>query len=339
MAPTSVPDARDGAVAPTLEPGRVALLAPGRSVRRPLQRAVDSLERGGLLGLRTRTGVDQKPMAGVSTVYTFDHAEAPDRHTTQYFELTGTRAIYREGWWAGTRHGQDGLTASAGTVPFDEDVWELYDMTTDFGHATDLAAEHPEKLAELQAIFDREARKYNVYPLADNVLALLSAERPGLVSGNRASYRPGTVRIPEDAVINIKNRSFALTAEIETSNGNAEGVLVTVGGETGGYALIVQNAKPTVHYNWLGRERCTIASIESLPNGPARSASTSPTTTAAPAKAAPGHCRSTTSRWPKAESTRPSRSSSRPTTPSTSVRTGARQSRRPTNRRSHSPAP
>ena len=152
-------------------------------------------------------------------------------------------------------------------MPFDQDVWELYDMTTHFGHASDLAAEHPEKLAELQAIFDREARKYNVYPLADNILALLSAERPGLVSGNEASYRPGTVRIPEDAIINIKNRSFTLTAELENPGGNAEGVLVTVGGETGGYALVVQNGKPTFDYNWLGRERYTIASSEKLPAG------------------------------------------------------------------------
>jgi hypothetical protein len=86
-------------------------------------------------------------------------------------------------------------------------------------------------------------------------------------SKNKASYRPGTVRIPEDAVINIKNRLFTLTAELENPDGNAEGILVTVGGETGGYALIVQNAKPTFHYNWLGRERYTIASTEPLPNG------------------------------------------------------------------------
>ena len=211
-------------------------------------------------------------------------------------------------------------------------------MSTDFGHATDLAAEHPEKLAELQALFDREARKYNVYPLADDILALLSAERPGLVSGNKASYRPGTVRIPEDAVINIKNRSFTLTAELENANGGAEGVLVTVGGETGGYALVVQDAKPTFHYNWLGRERYTISSAEPLPAGAlARSASTSPMTPAARARAAPGPCRSTTSRWPRAASTRPYRLSSRPTTPSTSARTGARRSRRPTTRRSSSP--
>ena len=283
-------------------------------------------------------GTDQKAMEGVSMLYTFDDAEAKDRHPTQYFELTGTRAIYQDGWWAGTRHGQDGLAASATTVPFDQDVWELYDMTTDFGHATDLAAEHPEKLAELQAIFDREARKYNVYPLADNLLALLSAERPTLVSGNKASYRPGTIRIPEDAVINIKNRSFTLTAEIENPDGNAEGILVTVGGETGGYALAVQDAKPTFHYNWLGRERYTIASKEPLPDGSCTIRSTSTTTAAAPAKAAPGDSRSTTSRWPKAASRRPSLSSSRPTTHSTSARTGARRSRRLTNRRSGLPA-
>ena len=297
------------------------------------------LESAGVPAPTRVNGVDQMPMAGVSMLYTFDDAEARDRHTTQYFELTGTRAIYHDGWWAGTRHGQDGLTAAASTVPFDQDVWELYDMTTDFGHATDLAAEHPEKLAELQAIFDREARKYNVYPLADNILALLSAERPGLVSGNKASYRPGTVRIPEDAVINIKNRSFTLTAELENPDGNAEGILVTVGGETGGYALVVQNAKPTFHYNWLGRERYTITSTEPLPNGPCTIRFDFAYDGGGAGKGGTGRCRSTTRRLPKAASKRPSRSSSRPTTPSTSARTGARQSRRPTNRRSSSPAP
>ena len=125
-------------------------------------------------------------------------------------------------------------------VTFDNDVRELYDMRNDFGHATDLAAKHPKKLKELQSVFDREARKYNVYPMGDDVKALLSAERPELVSGNKASYGPGTVRLPEDAVTNIKNRSFSLVAEVENPDGNPEGMLVTLGGETGGYALMVQ---------------------------------------------------------------------------------------------------
>lgn len=161
-------------------------------------------------------GTDQMPMEGVSMLYTFDDAAAKDRHPTQYFELNGTRAIYHEGWWAGTRHGQDGVTMFKGGVPFDQDVWELYDTRTDFGHATDLAAEHPDKLKELQALFDREARKHNVYPMADDVSELLTAERPKLVTGNRASYSSGTVRLPEDAAIDIKNRSYSLVAEVET---------------------------------------------------------------------------------------------------------------------------
>lgn len=211
-------------------------------------------------------GIEQRPMEGVSMLYTFDDAAAKDRHTTQYFELFGTRAIYHDGWWAGSRHGQDGVTASA-VVPFAEDVWELYDMRNDFGHHTDLAATHPDKLREMQALFDREARKYNVYPMANSAFELLDAERPRLIAGSKASYAPGTVRIPEDAVINIKNRSFSLVAEVENPNGDAEGTLVTLGGETGGYAFLVVKGKPVFHYHWLGRERYTIAASEALPKG------------------------------------------------------------------------
>lgn len=119
-------------------------------------------------------GVDQKPMEGVSMAYTFDDAQAKDRHITQYFELFGSRAVYHDGWWCGTRHGNDGVSHPQ-HVPVDQDVWELYDMRNDFGHATDLAAKHPEKLKEMQALFDREARKYNVYPLADDMTELFRA--------------------------------------------------------------------------------------------------------------------------------------------------------------------
>jgi arylsulfatase len=152
-------------------------------------------------------------------------------------------------------------------MPFDEDVWELYDTRTDFGQATDVAAEHPDRLRELQVLFDQEARRYNVYPLSDNIAALLAADRPRLVSGNRASYGPGTVRLAEDAVLDIKNRSFSLVAEVEIPDGSADGVLVTLGGETGGYALLVLNGRPTFIYNFLGLERYTIASSEPLPTG------------------------------------------------------------------------
>ena len=220
-------------------------------------------------------------------LYTFDDAAAQDRHLTQYFELTGTRAIYHEGWWAGTRHGRDGVTASKGDMPFDQDVWELYNTRTDFGHATNLAAEHPDKLKELQALFDREARRYNVYPMADDVSELLTAERPKLVTGNKASYGPGTVRLPEDAAINIKNRSFSLIAEVENSDGDAEGTLVTLA------------VKPAATRSWscrASRPSITTGSVGSgtrsplrsrCPRANARSSSTSPTTAAAWARAEP----------------------------------------------------
>lgn len=212
-------------------------------------------------------GVDQMPMHGVSMLYTFDDAKAKDRRTTQYFELLGGRAIYHEGWWAGTRHGLDGLPGKHGGTPYDKDVWELYDMRSDFGHANDVAAKNPDKLKELQALFDKEARKYNVYPMADDLKVLLTAERPALVSGNKASYGPGTVRLPEDAVMNIKNRSFSLVAEVDNDSGNAEGMLVTLGGESGGYAFLVQKNRPTFHYNFLGLQRYTITASEPLPKG------------------------------------------------------------------------
>ncbi|SDU76513.1 arylsulfatase [Jiangella alkaliphila] len=213
-------------------------------------------------------GIDQRPMEGVSMLYTFDDPDAADRHTTQYFELLGGRAIYHDGWWAGTRHGVDGVSFAKTTVPYDQDVWELYDMRADFGQATDLAARRPDKLEELRALFDREARRYNVYPLADNAMALLTADRPKLVHGDQASYGPGTIRLAEDAVINIKNRSFSLTAEIDNPHGDAEGTLVTLGGETGGYALLVVDGRPTFHYNYLGLHRYTITATEPLPTGP-----------------------------------------------------------------------
>ena len=133
--------------------------------------------------------------------------------------------------------------------------------------ANDLAAWNPEQLKELQAIFDREARKYSVYPMANDAFDLLGAEKPTLVKGNKAVYTPGTVRLVEDAVIDIKNKSFSITVDVENPDGKAEGMLVTMGGETGGLALLVQNGKPTFHYNWLDQERYTVTSSQQFPKG------------------------------------------------------------------------
>ncbi|MGB7160623.1 MAG: sulfatase-like hydrolase/transferase [Tepidisphaeraceae bacterium] len=226
------------------------------------------LECAGLPEPKRVNGVEQKPLEGVSMVYAFDDANAKERHTTQYFELTGSRAIYHDGWWAGTRHGMDGVSPpSKEPIPFDKDVWELYDTRTDFGHATDLAARNPEKLKELQALFDKEARKYNVYPMVDSIFQLLAIERPSLVEGNKAVYGAGTVRLVEEAAIDIKNRSFTITAEAENPDGKAEGMLVTEGGETGGYAFMVKDGKPTFIYSYIGLEHFTITASEPLPKG------------------------------------------------------------------------
>jgi hypothetical protein len=191
------------------------------------------LEAAGVPAPKVVNGVVQEPLHGVSMTYAFDDAKAMDRRTTQYFELLGGRAIYRDGWWAGTRHGMDGIDLQPKIVPFDEDVWELYDRRSDFGLATDLAPQHPAKLKELQALFDQEAAKYNVYPMGNNPFELLvTGTRAKLVAGNKASYGPGIIRLPEDAVIDVKNRSFSIIAEVESADGETEGVIVTEGGMT-----------------------------------------------------------------------------------------------------------
>ncbi|MGI9284583.1 MAG: arylsulfatase [Pseudomonadales bacterium] len=221
---------------------------------------------------RRVNGIEQKPMEGVSMKYAIADADAEDLHTEQYFELTGGRAMAKDGWWAITRHGLDGVSGvQAGPIPaFEDDVWELFNKNNDFSLSTNLAAKHPEKLKELQALFDIEARKYNVYPMADNARDFLKVEKPKLVEGNKVSYGPGTIRLPEDAVIDIKNRSFSIIAEVENLDGKAEGLLVTNGGETGGYALTVQDGKPTFHSNYLSLERYKIASNKALPKGKSR---------------------------------------------------------------------
>ena len=104
--------------------------------------------------------------------------------------------------------------------------------------------------------------------MANNAFELLTAERPKLVAGNEVSYLPGTVRLPEDAVIDIKNRSFSIVAEVDNPDGDATGILITLGGETGGFAFQVVDGTPTFHYSWLGREHYTITSAEQLPTGP-----------------------------------------------------------------------
>jgi arylsulfatase A-like enzyme len=191
-------------------------------------------------------GVKQKPLEGVSMVYTFDDAKAKDRHTTQYFELVGNRGIYHDGWMACTTPLRLPWVILGPDRSPDDFKWELYHVDEDFSQANDLAAKNPEKLKELQAVFDVEAKKYNVYPL-DSSFGERSdpAIRPSLTRGrNLFTYYPGMVRIPEGTTPDIKNKSYRISADVEIPEGGADGVLATQGGRFCGWGLLVLDGKP-----------------------------------------------------------------------------------------------
>ena len=187
--------------------------------------------------------------------YSFDDAGAADRHTTQYFEMFCNRGIYHEGWTAVTRHS---IPWMATEMPaFDDDVWELYGPD-DWTQAHDLAAEQPEKLAELQRLFLVEATKYNVLPLDDRRFERFNpdlAGRPQLVRGTSQLLFGGMGRLSENSIISLKNKSHAITAEIDVPEGGANGVILSQGGAFGGFALYVKDGKPAYCYNLFGLQQ------------------------------------------------------------------------------------
>jgi len=195
-------------------------------------------------------GVKQKPLEGVSLVYTFDSAKATPRHTSQYFELVGNRAMYKDGWIASTTPLRLPWV-TVGQEPNPDDFkWELYNINEDFSQANDLAAKNPDKLKELQAAFDVEARKYNVYPLDSSFASRADpAIRPSLTRGrSEFTYYPGMVRIPEGSAPDFKNKSWTAAAEVSVPDSGASGVLATIGGRFGGWALLMRDNKPEFDY-------------------------------------------------------------------------------------------
>jgi arylsulfatase len=208
------------------------------------------LELTGISFPETIDGVKQKPLAGVSIAYSFDDAQAPTKHRTQYFEMMGNRGIYHDGWMASTTPLRlPWVTYGASPRP-DDFKWELYDITEDFSQSNDLAARQPAKLKELQKVFDEEAKKYEVYPLDSSFAERADpAIRPSLTRGrSEFTYYPGMIRIPEGASPDFKNRSFTLTADVDIHEGNASGVLGTIGGRFGGWALVMLDGKPEFVY-------------------------------------------------------------------------------------------
>jgi arylsulfatase A-like enzyme len=229
------------------------------------------LEAAGLPEPKSVNGTPQTPIDGVSLAYTFADAKAPGRHTTQYFEIFGNRAIYHDGWLAGTVHREPWEFKPRGTL--ENDKWELYDTRTDFSLANDLAAKNPEKLKELQALFLKEALKYSVLPLDDRTLERLNAAlvgRPDLMAGRTSlTVYQGMTGMSENVFINAKNRSHTITAEVEIPKNGAKGVLLAQAGRFGGWSFYLKDGKPTYTYNWLGLQRYTVAAKQPLPAGKA----------------------------------------------------------------------
>lgn len=216
-------------------------------------------------------GTPQVPMAGVSMAYSFDDKAAGDRHVTQYFEIFGNRAIYHDGWLAGTIHKAPWEPKVRGKLA--DDVWELYDVRSDFSLARNLARENPAKLAELQAVFMKEAEKYNVLPIDDRLLERFDATlvgRPDIMAGRTSmTLSQGMVGMAENVFLNVKNKSSTVTAEVEIPAGKANGTLIAQGGRFGGWSLYVRDGVPGYHYNFLGLEQTTIASQQRLKAGKA----------------------------------------------------------------------
>jgi arylsulfatase len=211
--------------------------------------------------------VMQSPYEGKSMLYTFNDSKAPERRDVQYFEMFGNRGIYYKGWTAVTKHRTPWVAAA--TIPFDQDNWELY-APTDWSQAHDLSKEMPDKLRELQRLWLIEATKYNVIPLDDRGLERFNAEiagRPQLIKGNSQLLFAGMGRLPENALLNIKNKSWSLTAEIEIPATGVEGVIMNQGGKFGGWSLYTKAGKAKFAYNFLGLKFFTIEADRPIPAG------------------------------------------------------------------------
>jgi arylsulfatase len=212
----------------------------------------------------------QSPMEGTSMLYSFNDAAAPERHDLQYFEMFANRGIYHRGWSAVTKHRTPWVMVG-GTLPaFDDDLWELYDGSSDFSQACNLATEHPEMLAKLQRLWLIEATKYNVLPLDDRGAERLEptlAGRPTLIHGSSQLFFPGMGRLSENSVVSIKNKSFSVTADVEVPSGEANGVIIAQGGRFGGWALYAKAGNAKFVYNVLGIQQFPVEAESPIPTG------------------------------------------------------------------------
>ncbi|MBV9698588.1 MAG: sulfatase-like hydrolase/transferase [Candidatus Eremiobacteraeota bacterium] len=215
-------------------------------------------------------GVGQVPMQGVSMAYSFEDSKAPERRETQYFEMFGNRGIYHKGWTAVTRHRTPWLMTED-APPFNDDIWELYDTTKDWSQAHDLSKQMPDKLHELQRLWLIEATRNGVLPLDDRTAERFNSDlagRPVLISGNSQVLAGGMGGLNENGIVNVKNKSHSVTAELIVPDDRpANGVILSQGGIGGGWMLYVKNGKLTYLYNLCGLRDFVVASGEALTPG------------------------------------------------------------------------
>ena len=229
------------------------------------------LETASLPEPKSVNGTPQTPIEGISLLYSFNQAKAKERHTTQYFEMFGNRAIYRNGWLARTLHRAPWQTLKQ--APLASDVWDLYNVREDFSLTNNLADEYPQKLKELQALFMKEAEKYHVLPIDDRVIERVNpalAGRPDVMAGRTSlTLYDGMNGMLENTFINVKNQSKTITAKLEIPKEGASGVILAQGGRFGGWSLYMKDGKPAYTYNFLGLSQDTVASKDKIPAGPA----------------------------------------------------------------------
>lgn len=212
-------------------------------------------------------GVKQQPMDGTSMIYSFNQANVATKKERQYYEQFGNRAIWVDGWKAVTLHANRMPWELNVVAPFENDKWELYHVAEDFSESTDLSEKYPEKLKELIAIFDEEAWKYNVYPLYDDMIKRIGAQQDRLFGDQKefVYYWPGAVRIAEKSSAPVKNRAHTIETQINLK-GDEEGVIVAVGGMTGGYTMFIKDNRLYYDYNFLDGVHYILKSPD-LPKG------------------------------------------------------------------------
>jgi arylsulfatase A-like enzyme len=228
------------------------------------------LEAAGIPEPTMVNGVLQSPYEGTSMVYSFNDANAPERHDVQYFEMFGNRGIYYKGWSAVTKHRTPWVMVGQKMLAFDDDIWELYDGSKDWSQAHDLSKQMLDKLHELQRQFLIEATRYNVLPLDDRQVERVLPEvagRPTLIKGKSQLLFAGMGRLSENSIVNIKNKSWSATAELEIPAKGAEGVIIAQGGRFGGWSLYAKDGKAKFVYNVLGIQEFPIEATQPIPAG------------------------------------------------------------------------